>query len=171
MNLAPSPTWLTIVPATDTLNRMQWTGARQPMKRKCAMCATVLLNVGGAAVAQTVAYPARPVSNLKAFIDLARRKLGELLIASPGYASSPHIAAELLASVAGFSFTHVPYKGTPPALTDLRAPAMLPDVRKRIAELGLDPTALSQEAFAAFLYNEFDKWGAIIRARNIRLQQ
>lgn len=42
-----------------------------------------------------------------------------MLFASPGYASSPRVSAELLSSTAGFTFTDVLYKGTAPILTGL----------------------------------------------------
>jgi tripartite-type tricarboxylate transporter receptor subunit TctC len=55
--------------------------------------------------------------------------------------------------------------------TDLRKIADNPDLRGKISEMGLEPTATSKEEFATFLKSELDKWGAIIRERNIRLEQ
>jgi len=46
---------------------------------------------------------------------------GALQLASSGNASSPHIAAELWAKAVGVTITHVPYKGTAPAMNDLYA--------------------------------------------------
>jgi tripartite-type tricarboxylate transporter receptor subunit TctC len=54
---------------------------------------------------------------------------------------------------------------------DLRKVADNPEVRGRISEMGLEPTATSREEFAAFLKSELDKWGSIIRERNIKLEQ
>lgn len=66
-------------------------------------------------------HPSVPGTSLKDVIQYGKTKPGALLFGSPGIASSPHIAAELLASKAGITITHVPYKGTAPALTDLLA--------------------------------------------------
>ena len=65
---------------------------------------------------------------------------------------------------------------TPPEIaqkiyTDLRSLAAAPEIRNRIMGIGLDPTALSQAEFTAFLKAENEKWGAIIRTRNIKLEQ
>ena len=192
-------------------------------------------------------HPTVPGTTLRDIIQFGKSKPGALLFGSTGVASSPHIAAELLASKAGITVTHVPYKGTAPALadllagqinallgvmslmphaktgklkaiavaneqrlsrapelptmaesgvaftaaswfgffvqskappdtvakiyTDLRKIANSPDVRARISDMGLEPAATSKEEFAAFLKSELEKWGAIIRERNIRLEQ
>ena len=55
--------------------------------------------------------------------------------------------------------------------TDLRTLAQTPEMRRKIADLGLEPAAMSQDEFSAFLKSEIEKWGAIIRARNIKLEQ
>lgn len=51
----------------------------------------------------------------------ARKSPGALRLASSGVASSPHIAAELWAHAEGVQITHVPYRGTTPAMTDVLA--------------------------------------------------
>lgn len=60
-------------------------------------------------------------SRIRDLSDLvARGRAGEnLTYASPGAGSLAHLAAELLARSAGFSMTHVPYRGVAPALTDV----------------------------------------------------
>jgi tripartite-type tricarboxylate transporter receptor subunit TctC len=60
--------------------------------------------------------PARTVAEL---VSLAKAKPGALVLGSSGTATSGHLGAELLMSRAGISLTHVPYKGSTPALTDL----------------------------------------------------
>lgn len=60
-----------------------------------------------------------PVSSVKAFIELARNKPGSINYASAGVGSSPHLAGELFSLMANIKMTHVAYKGTSPALTDL----------------------------------------------------
>lgn len=66
-----------------------------------------------------VINPAVPVKNLKELIELARAKPGEVNFASSGNGVTNHLAMAMLANQAGVSMTHVPYKGSPPALTDL----------------------------------------------------
>lgn len=51
----------------------------------------------------------------------AKANPGSLKLASSGLGSSPHIGAEFFAKKAGIDFTHVPYKGQGPAMTDLIA--------------------------------------------------
>jgi tripartite-type tricarboxylate transporter receptor subunit TctC len=60
-----------------------------------------------------------PVRTLAELIALARQKPGQLSYGTPGVGTSPHMAMELLKSMAGIDLQHVPYKGTAPALTDV----------------------------------------------------
>lgn len=191
--------------------------------------------------------PTIPPKNMKELIAYGKARPGQLMFASSGNASSPHIAAELFASMTGFEMTHVPYKGTSPALTgllggqvhaifstmslmpnvragklrafavanktrlgsapdlptaeeaglpnftaaswfgvflqagvpadlrqriyaDLRSIVDTPEIRERIQLIGLEPSTLNREEYAAFLKSELEKWGGIIRAKNIRLE-
>jgi len=80
-------------------------------------------------------------SNLRTMDDVlakAKESPGNLRLASSGIASSPHIAAELWAQAVGVQITHVPYRGTGPAMTDVFAghvdgifdgPASMPNVK------------------------------------------
>jgi len=52
-------------------------------------------------------------------IALAQREPGKLNYASAGVGSGIHLGAELFAAMAGIKLTHIPYKGSSPALTDL----------------------------------------------------
>lgn len=63
--------------------------------------------------------PRLPAANLDEIIALARTKPGALTLASSGNGSSPHIAAAMFATAADVSITHVPYKGTAPAMNDI----------------------------------------------------
>ena len=60
-----------------------------------------------------------PYRDLAAVLQMAREKPGALTLASSGNGSSPHVAAELFAKAAGIQITHVPYKGTSPAMNDI----------------------------------------------------
>ena len=62
-----------------------------------------------------------PAQDIKQFLQLARTKLGGLSYGSAGPGSSNHLTSEVLATQAGVTFTHVPYKGNGPALSDLAA--------------------------------------------------
>jgi tripartite-type tricarboxylate transporter receptor subunit TctC len=66
-----------------------------------------------------VAHPGVPAMTTQALIALAKAKPGQINYASAGSGTSPHLAAELFKSMAGVDLVHVPYKGSPQALTDL----------------------------------------------------
>lgn len=59
-----------------------------------------------------------PYKSLKEVLDAARAKPGQLAFASPGPGTSPHLAGELLKTLTQVDLTHVPYKGSGPALSD-----------------------------------------------------
>lgn len=60
-----------------------------------------------------------PVNSLAELIAYGKANPGKLTFASSGNASSPHIAAEQFADMAGIQIVHVPYKGNGPAINDL----------------------------------------------------
>jgi tripartite-type tricarboxylate transporter receptor subunit TctC len=64
-------------------------------------------------------HPSVPVKSIKELIALAKAEPGKLTFASTGTGSSVHLAAELFAGMANIKITHVPYKGSGPALNDL----------------------------------------------------
>lgn len=68
-----------------------------------------------------VVNPSLPVKNIEELIALAKAKPGQITFASAGSGSNAHLAGELFASMARIKMTHVPYKGTGPALTDTLA--------------------------------------------------
>jgi tripartite-type tricarboxylate transporter receptor subunit TctC len=80
-----------------------------------------------------------PVKSVADLIALAKAKPGTLNYASAGPGSMHHLSTELLLSLTGTQMVHVPYKSTPPAITDLLAghiqvlfgdgPSVLPQVR------------------------------------------
>ena len=61
-------------------------------------------------------HPSLPVKTLKDLIALARGAPGQVNYASGGSGSTSHLAAELFKAMAKVPLTHVPYKGTGPAL-------------------------------------------------------
>jgi tripartite-type tricarboxylate transporter receptor subunit TctC len=66
-----------------------------------------------------VVNPTLPFMSIQDVIAYARANPGKLNFGSPGIGSSPHLAGELFKSLAHVDMTHVPYKGSAPALTDL----------------------------------------------------
>jgi tripartite-type tricarboxylate transporter receptor subunit TctC len=62
-----------------------------------------------------------PAKNLKEFIALARQKGSDLKFGASGVGGSTHVACLLLNEAMGVQTTHVPYRGTAPALEDLIA--------------------------------------------------
>ncbi len=64
-------------------------------------------------------HPAVPARSIQELIALARREAGKLNYASAGTGSGIHLGAELFATMADIKMTHIPYKGSGPALTDL----------------------------------------------------
>ena len=65
-----------------------------------------------------VVHPSLPAKSVKDLLAIARAKPGVLNNASAGLGSSTHMAFELFRYLAGVKITHVPYKGTGPALVD-----------------------------------------------------
>lgn len=59
--------------------------------------------------------------NLKELVEYAKKNPGALNYGSAGNGSSGHLAMAYVALTAGFTATHVPYKGTGPMMTDLLA--------------------------------------------------
>jgi tripartite-type tricarboxylate transporter receptor subunit TctC len=66
-----------------------------------------------------VVHPSLPAKTLKEFIALARSKPGQLSFASTGSGGTPHLSMEMLKAQAGINLVHIPYKGTPQAVTDI----------------------------------------------------
>jgi tripartite-type tricarboxylate transporter receptor subunit TctC len=63
--------------------------------------------------------PSVPAKTIPELIALAKQEPGRLTYASAGVGSGIHLGAELFAYMAGIKLTHIPYKGSAPALTDL----------------------------------------------------
>jgi tripartite-type tricarboxylate transporter receptor subunit TctC len=106
-----------------------------------------------------VANPTAPVNTVKELIAYARANPGKLNYASTGNGTSNHLSFELFKAMTQTSVTHVPYKGSAPAVTDLIAgqvqvmfdntPNVLPHVRagklKALAVSSKARTALAPE--------------------------
>lgn len=66
-----------------------------------------------------VVHPSVPAKTLREFIAYTKANPKKVTFASAGVASVGHMTGELLNTLAGIDLTHVPYKGTGQAITDL----------------------------------------------------
>lgn len=66
-----------------------------------------------------VVNPSLPVKTLGELVALAKSQPGKLTYASSGNASTSHVAGAMFASLANVDITHVPYRGSAPAISDL----------------------------------------------------
>ena len=66
-----------------------------------------------------VTHPSLPVKTAQDFISLARARPSAITMASAGTGSNGHLTGELFQVITGVKLTHVPYKGSGPALVDL----------------------------------------------------
>ena len=83
--------------------------------------------------------PSLPTKTLPEFIVFAKANPGKINMASAGSGSTHHVAGELFKMMTAVEMVHVPYRGSPPALTDLLAgqvqvmfdatPSSLPHIR------------------------------------------
>jgi tripartite-type tricarboxylate transporter receptor subunit TctC len=127
-----------------------------------------------------VVNPSLPVRSLSELVEYAKKNPGKLSYASGGPGSPHHLIAEMLKSMTGIQMTHVPYKGSAPALTDVIAghvPMLfsdtvpsLPMIREgKVRALGVSsairlPSAPDIPALAEVGLPGFDAagWGMII---------
>ncbi len=68
-----------------------------------------------------IVNPSLPVHSVADLVALAKQKPGQLSYGSGGPGAPHHLYAELLKSMTGIEMTHVPYKGSLPALNDVVA--------------------------------------------------
>lgn len=124
-----------------------------------------------------------PINSLKDLSAMARAKPGKITYGSSGSGTTGHIAMEMLKKEAGIDLLHVPYKGSPPMLTDVMggnvdvafdtAGSVLPMIKngrvkilgvaslKRIPNAPEIPT-LAEQGLAGF---EAVPWAAILAPR------
>ena len=116
-----------------------------------------------APVSQVSRYPlfmfvpnSLPAHSIKEFVAYAKANPGKVTLASPGVGTTPHLAGELLKSMAGIEMTHIPYRGAAPALNDLipgrvdcyfGSGALLPNMRSGQVR-GLAVTGATRELVA-----------------------
>jgi len=79
--------------------------------------ASVMLVAAGPYV--LVVNPQLPVKSVQELIALAKTQPGKIDYASSGNGSAQHLVSAMFASMAGIDLSHVPYKGSGPAMQDL----------------------------------------------------
>ncbi len=98
-------------------------------------------------------------TDLRAFLDYLRKNPGRLSYGSVGSGSASHLTMELLKSDAKVFVVHIPYRGFPPAVTDILSgniqtmfaivPAVLPHVKagklRALAVTGLQRSAMAPD--------------------------
>ena len=121
-----------------------------------------------------------PFKTLGDLVAAAKKKPGEVNFASPGNGTVSHLASELFQSAAGIKLQHIPYKGSPQAITDMMAgqvqsymssvPTVLPHIKsgrlrplavtstKRVALLPDVPT-MSEAGYKGF---EANTWFGLV---------
>ena len=106
-----------------------------------------------------VVTPSVAAADFKSFMEFLKKNPGRLSYGSVGSGSASHLTMELLKSDAKVFVVHIPYRGFPPAVTDLLSgniqtmfaivPAVLPQVRagkmKALAVTGLKRSPLAPE--------------------------
>jgi tripartite-type tricarboxylate transporter receptor subunit TctC len=102
-------------------------------------------------------HPSVAANSIKELIALAKARPGTLHYGSSGMGGAPHIAAEMLKTLAGINLVHVPYKSVVFALVDVMAgqvqmtisvlPAALPMIRQgKLRALGVTSLKRTQLA-------------------------
>ena len=104
-----------------------------------------------------VATPSLPVKSVKELIEYAKKNPGQINFGSGGPGTSNHLAGEMFRSATATEMTHVPYKGTPAAYTDLMSGRIqlmfdnIVSVMPHIKSGTLKPIAVSSAQRAASL--------------------
>ena len=102
-----------------------------------------------------VVHPSVQARTVKDLITLAKAKVGGLNFASGGVGTGSHLSGEMFKSMAGLDMTHISYKGTGPAVTDLLGgqvqmmfsviPSAIPFINaKRLAALAVTSSGRSR---------------------------
>lgn len=83
-------------------------------------------------------HPSVPVNTLAELVALAKSKPGQLSYASSGNGTSTHLAGEMFKQAAGIYVTHIPYRGSSPAVADVIAgqvPVLVDSVASSTAQV------------------------------------
>jgi tripartite-type tricarboxylate transporter receptor subunit TctC len=124
-----------------------------------------------------------PVATVAELIKYLKDNPGKLNFASSGPGSSIHFAGELFKLMTRTEMTHVSYRGSAPALTDLLAGSvdlivdkisqafgaavLRPEIVSRFQELGYTPARNAPAGFAQFIRDDRAKWQRVAREANL----
>ena len=134
-----------------------------------------------------VVNPSLPAENVKDLIALAKKQPGTLDYSSSGPGTLAHLAGELFKTMAGVNIVHIPYQGSPQALTAVLAGETimmfspvpialphiksgrlrvlaLPDVVEKLSTQGAEPAPSTPEALEAHVKSEIIKWAKVVKA-------
>jgi len=106
-------TWFMATMGNVAVNRHLYKMAVDPVRDLAAVTNVVAVHF------VMVAHPSLPARNVKELIALAKAHPGEITFSSSGAGGAPHLAGELLKSMAHIKLVHVPYKGSGPSFVDL----------------------------------------------------
>jgi tripartite-type tricarboxylate transporter receptor subunit TctC len=114
VNAAPDGQTLLLVSASNAINatlyeKLNYNFIRDIAPVGCITRGPLLMLVN----------PSLPAKTVAEFIAYAKANVGTVNMASAGVGSPQHLAGELFNAMAGIKMLHVPYRGAPPALTDL----------------------------------------------------
>jgi len=104
-----------------------------------------------------VVNPAVPAKTMAELVAYAKANPGKLSFGSTGTGAAPHLAGEMLKTMAGIEMTHVPYKGGPPALNDTLAG----HVQLFFADTAITPPLLAEGRFRALGVSSLARVGVL----------
>jgi tripartite-type tricarboxylate transporter receptor subunit TctC len=111
-----APDGYTVLVAANTISAAPWLFQNLPYDPVADYAPVAKLAVTKFALVVNSSVEAKRVGD---FIALAKKNPGQINFATPGVASPHHLAMELFKQTTGIDVTHVPYKGTASAITDL----------------------------------------------------
>jgi len=114
VNAPPDGHMLLLVSASNAINATLYDKLNYHFIRDIAPVASI---IRGPLV--MLVNPSFPATTVAEFIAYAKANPGRINMASAGVGSPQHLAGELFSAMAGIKMQHVPYRGAPPALTDL----------------------------------------------------
>jgi tripartite-type tricarboxylate transporter receptor subunit TctC len=107
-------TWLAVASSALTINPLIYRNLVYDVSRDLAPISRT-----GFVPNVIVVNPSVPATSVKELIAVAKANAGALNFASQGIGSNGHLTGEMFRQQSGIEITHVPYKGSAPAVTDL----------------------------------------------------
>lgn len=111
-----APDGTTLLFGTSTMLTVPFVYAKVPFDVMTAFAPIGLIGTTNFAL---VVHPSVPANNAREFVSWVKAQAEPVQYASPGKGTFQHLAMEWIASLSGLRLTHVPYKGSAPALQDV----------------------------------------------------